>query len=516
MANDDGSYLSKDLMLFANGSDAIGRPFGTISVSITAVNLSCVALPSLSKEGEAGRVFLSYHLFDATSGEVVVWDGVRTALPRDLLPGSAVTAHVKVLIPGGRRDLSALFDLVHEGVGWLSAICNARLPLPRVKIRYPDGFSNLERTDFESGNPVVPLLEKLAAFKGDIWNFPVARRDDRCSLLCFIIEDYLQSSADLRFPSSRVSMLEIGVGQADTVRYLARHFGAAFDCTGVDPYGLGIDPAYEGPYRQADAQANAAFSRAQLIYDEFDARLIRSRSNEYFACSHESFNIVLVNGDHRYASAIQDIESAFAALHPGGLLIVDDYGNSFHSDVEVATWDFCFANQSQIRRSGALPLFFQRPGMVAPVVSMFIYFEKNSLSQTAELVQSAFAMPNGPQQFAGPFPPVQRKQERRDRQMRGQISDIRITNQQLRNRLELHLNTISWKVTRPLRFVGSLLFSRWVKPVVAPAVHGPEATIQDLELEMHGLDDALDRVVNSISWRITWPIRKIRALIPRT
>jgi ubiquinone/menaquinone biosynthesis C-methylase UbiE len=66
----------------------------------------------------ANPVVLSYHLYNS-DGAVLVESGLRSALPVDIKPGQAVTAHVAVEIPSnvGRFKLKVL--AVHEMVSWL-------------------------------------------------------------------------------------------------------------------------------------------------------------------------------------------------------------------------------------------------------------------------------------------------------------------------------------------------------------------------------------------------------------
>ena len=62
---------------------------------------------------------LGYH-WTSTTGQNVVWDGVRTKLPADLQAGQSVTVAAQVTAPpqGGQYQLR--FDLVQEGVAWFS------------------------------------------------------------------------------------------------------------------------------------------------------------------------------------------------------------------------------------------------------------------------------------------------------------------------------------------------------------------------------------------------------------
>lgn len=65
-------------------------------------------------------VRLGYHWYDA-DGKVVVWDGARAALPRDLAPGDAATILVSVRAPRASGTFFLDFDVVQETKGWFSS-----------------------------------------------------------------------------------------------------------------------------------------------------------------------------------------------------------------------------------------------------------------------------------------------------------------------------------------------------------------------------------------------------------
>ena len=75
-------------------------------------------------------VNMSYHWLDE-AGRVVVWDGLRTALPTAVEKGQSVTVTFTVAAPSqpGRYQLE--LDLVREGVTWFS---QAASPGPQVKV----------------------------------------------------------------------------------------------------------------------------------------------------------------------------------------------------------------------------------------------------------------------------------------------------------------------------------------------------------------------------------------------
>ncbi|MDQ3097271.1 MAG: hypothetical protein M3Q61_03785, partial [Chloroflexota bacterium] len=68
-----------------------------------------------------GVVSLSYHLHTA-GGATVVWDGARGVLPRDIAPGQTLTVPIRVQFPASAGDYRLSWDLVQEGVAWLSQV----------------------------------------------------------------------------------------------------------------------------------------------------------------------------------------------------------------------------------------------------------------------------------------------------------------------------------------------------------------------------------------------------------
>ena len=74
-------------------------------------------------------VHLSYHWIDF-AGRVVVYDGSRTTLPRDLRPGETVSVDARVASPTtpGRYRLD--FSLVQEGVAWFDAAAGGASQVP--------------------------------------------------------------------------------------------------------------------------------------------------------------------------------------------------------------------------------------------------------------------------------------------------------------------------------------------------------------------------------------------------
>jgi hypothetical protein len=91
--------------------------FGAAVNTITTVPVTITNNGSLT--WQPGTVNVSYHLY-VPSGNVYVWDGLRTALPTAVPGGSSVTVNAIVKVPTVAGPYTVGFDLVHEGVAWFS------------------------------------------------------------------------------------------------------------------------------------------------------------------------------------------------------------------------------------------------------------------------------------------------------------------------------------------------------------------------------------------------------------
>ena len=70
--------------------------------------------------GGANPVHLAYHVY-GSSGNLVIWDGNRSALPKDVAPGDSVTIPAVAYAPSSSGTYTVKWDLVQEGVSWFSA-----------------------------------------------------------------------------------------------------------------------------------------------------------------------------------------------------------------------------------------------------------------------------------------------------------------------------------------------------------------------------------------------------------
>jgi hypothetical protein len=76
----------------------------TVSAEITVKNVSPVTWPSKPDKKNRYAVNLSYHWLNQ-KGATVVFDGVRTPLPRDLKPGESVNLKAAIQAPAKTRTV---------------------------------------------------------------------------------------------------------------------------------------------------------------------------------------------------------------------------------------------------------------------------------------------------------------------------------------------------------------------------------------------------------------------------
>jgi hypothetical protein len=201
---------------------------------------------------------------------------------------------------------------------------------------------------------VLPLRRSL------LWNLPVRQLEDRYRL-------FAQFHCGNRFTRTRrCRFLEIGVWKASTLPHLIEALGNVFDYVGVDPYGQLEDDYYKGTFWYTPEDADSVYRETKAAFDRYGATLRRCTAATFFQANSEKLDVIFVDGDHRYPGCLSDCETSLDHIERGGLLIVDDYGNSFHPEVEWALREFVNRHSSRISRMGAHPLAFQLRGMIAP------------------------------------------------------------------------------------------------------------------------------------------------------
>jgi hypothetical protein len=104
-----------------------------LMIRVTNSGVATFPARPLSATG-IGAVYLSYHIFSAgasgTPETAILWDGNRTPLAADLLPGASVALPLSFNTPEKAGIYDVRVDLVHEGVFWFSTQGNPALIVP--------------------------------------------------------------------------------------------------------------------------------------------------------------------------------------------------------------------------------------------------------------------------------------------------------------------------------------------------------------------------------------------------
>jgi len=99
-----------------------GRKAGSLGTARVSVENAGTA--TWHTRGESG-IRAAYHWLD-DRGNAIVWDGLRTALPRPVAPGETVELELRVRLPLPPGRYRFALDLVDEGRFWLAELGNRR------------------------------------------------------------------------------------------------------------------------------------------------------------------------------------------------------------------------------------------------------------------------------------------------------------------------------------------------------------------------------------------------------
>jgi len=100
-----------------------------VFVNVTLKNISSLTWPSKPDSNGLYAVNLGYHWL-TRKGEMVVLDGERTPLPRDLDRGDSVTLKAMILPPEKPGAYILEITLVQEAVAWFPERGGAKLSIP--------------------------------------------------------------------------------------------------------------------------------------------------------------------------------------------------------------------------------------------------------------------------------------------------------------------------------------------------------------------------------------------------
>ena len=210
----------------------------------------------------------------------------------------------------------------------------------------------------------------------ELYNLPCKMdAEDRGRVYSEILSGYAQNR--------KIDILEIGVFRAGLITGLHRYAPQIVNSyTGIDPYiGDETDPYFKSYWKGQKSEAETQYGKSLAIYNSLGGKLIRTTSDAFFSSAAETYDAIIVDGDHRVIPTIRDLRNSLDHLRPGGLLVCDDYGNPDTPEVTQGVIRFCEASGDFYDAAGFRPLWFQNARKPAPIQLTVIYWRKKSTPQ---------------------------------------------------------------------------------------------------------------------------------------
>lgn len=123
---------------------AVGQ---TQYADISVRNISERTWPNKPNHEGLNAVNLSYHWIDR-KGRTVIFDGLRTPLPRELSPGEMLQLHAAIQAPNQQGIYTLEVTMVQEGVAWFPEMDGAKLVVPVRVVS--------DQTEFSTGTGQEP------------------------------------------------------------------------------------------------------------------------------------------------------------------------------------------------------------------------------------------------------------------------------------------------------------------------------------------------------------------------
>ncbi len=147
------------------------RPSEISSVPLTVTNISARTWPA----GGVTPVSVSYHWLSADSQDMIILEGVRTALPNDLAPGEQVSLGLRVKAPSQAGDYRLQIDLVQEYVTWFS-VRSGQVVEMAARVTSASAMS----ASTPIGSPLTPMPRPLPSpTRTELWRIAIELWRDR-------------------------------------------------------------------------------------------------------------------------------------------------------------------------------------------------------------------------------------------------------------------------------------------------------------------------------------------------
>ena len=222
-------------------------------------------------------------------------------------------------------------------------------------------------------------MQNTTSSKEAIWNLPRHAFPHRGKTYWDIVKEAVPNKAPL-------DILEIGVYKAGLLRALSDRKDIVINSySGIDPYLGNESDDYTGAYWSDSGESLSVYQQSLQLFQENGHTLHRTFSHKFYQeNSKATWDVIIIDGDHRFHPALWDLHHWFKRVRPGGLLVADDYGNSDTPEVTKAVNSFIAKNEGNIARSGYKILPFQNKGKFVPISLTIVYFMKKENPRETE------------------------------------------------------------------------------------------------------------------------------------
>ncbi len=185
------------------------------------------------------------------------------------------------------------------------------------------------------------------------------------------------------YQDKELSVLEIGVYKASQIR-AAKSKCNIKTYVGIDPYMGDNRDSYKGAYWKNEVEAFKIYKQSKKIFEENGGELLKTTSEIYYRSIEEDvkFDVIYIDGDHRFDAALKDMIHWWLKLEKGGVMIIDDYANPDTPDVTRAVNIFLEMYQKSIEFVDEATWSFKNKGKHIPVFNKrILVFKENELEE---------------------------------------------------------------------------------------------------------------------------------------
>jgi SpoIID/LytB domain protein len=135
------------------------------TIPVTVTNRGNVPWPAAGPNA----VNLSYHVL-AANGNVLLWDGGRTGIGTDLLPGESRSINVAYVAPTSIGTYTLAIDTVREGIAWLSQIGSPYATTPLIVTSgFNGGYDQTSTPGLATVGATLLLSVRVSNYGARVW-----------------------------------------------------------------------------------------------------------------------------------------------------------------------------------------------------------------------------------------------------------------------------------------------------------------------------------------------------------